>query len=320
MELVRGGHNIRPGHRPCVATIGNFDGVHRGHQAVLAALREAAGRYRLPATVITFEPHPREYFAPDSAPGRITRLRDKLQLLEAAGAERVICLAFGRRLASQSAEAFIDELLVDALGVRYLMVGDDFRFGQGRRGDFGMLAAAAEAHGYELERMPTVGEGGERVSSTRVRAALADGDLAAAERLLGRRYRVSGRVARGEALGRELGWPTANLRFGRRPPPMRGIYTVTVHGLGAPRPGVASLGTRPTVNGRETLLETHLLDFAGDLYGRHIAVEFLAHQRDEARFDDLDALREQIARDAEVARDWFRRHGVPDDNDRRMTP
>lgn len=320
MELVRGGHNLRPRHRPCVATIGNFDGVHRGHQAVLGALREAAGRHRLPATVITFEPHPREYFTPDRAPGRITRLRDKLRLLAACGVERTVCLTFDRRLAAQSAEGFIRELLHGALGVRYLMVGDDFRFGQGRRGDFAMLADAAAACGYELARMPTVSQGGERVSSTRVRAALEAGALELAAGLLGRRYRVSGRVARGEALGRELGWPTANLRFGRRPPPLRGIYTVTVHGLGAPRPGVASLGTRPTVNGRETLLETHLLDFAGDLYGRHIAVEFLAHQREEARFDDLEALREQIARDAEVARDWFRRHGVPEENDRRMTP
>lgn len=318
--LVRGAHNLRPRHRPCVATIGNFDGVHRGHRAVLAALGEAAARYQLPATVITFEPHPREYFAPERAPGRLTRLRDKLRLLAAAGAERVLCLRFDARLAQQSAENFIAQLLVEALGVRYLMVGDDFRFGRGRRGDFSLLAAAAREYGYELARMPTVNHGGERVSSTRVREALAAGALDTAAELLGGRYRVTGRVARGEALGRELGWPTANLRFGRWPPPMRGIYTVAVHGLGAPRPAVASLGTRPTVHGRETLLETHLLDFQGDLYGRHIGVEFLAHQRDETRFDDLEALREQIARDADVARDWFRRHGVPDDNHRRMTP
>ncbi|PWG65150.1 bifunctional riboflavin kinase/FAD synthetase [Sediminicurvatus halobius] len=320
MEFVRGSHNLRPRHRPCVATIGNFDGVHRGHQAVLSALGEAAARHRLPATVITFEPHPREFFAPERAPGRLTRLRDKLRLLARAGAERVLCLRFDQRLAAQPAEAFIRELLVEALGVRYLMVGDDFRFGRGRQGDFNLLAQAAGELGYELERMPTVRDEGGRVSSTRVREALAAGDLGTAASLLGRRYQVSGRVARGEALGRELGWPTANLRFGGRPPPMRGIYTVAVHGLGAPRPGVASLGVRPTVNGRETLLETHLFDFSGDLYGRHLVVEFLAHQREELRFDDLEALRTQIARDAEQARDWFRCHGLPEDNDRRMTP
>lgn len=309
MELVRGRHNLLARHRPCVATIGNFDGVHRGHGAVLDALHAASRRTGLPATVVVFEPQPREFFAPNSAPGRITRLRDKLRLLNDAGAKRTLCLRFDANLAQLSAEHFIDSLLLKALDVRFLMVGDDFRFGHQRRGDFAMLEAAAAAHGFELQRMPTVEHNGERVSSTRIRSALAAGDLELAEALLGRRLRISGRVVRGQALGRQLGWPTANLRFGQQPPPMRGIFNVAVHGLGPVRPGVASLGTRPTVNGVETLLETYLLDFQGDIYGRYIEVELLSRQRDEERFESLQILQERISADVESARAWFYDHG-----------
>ncbi len=310
MELVRGAHNLRPGHRPCVATIGNFDGIHRGHRAVIDALHQAGHRLGLPTTVVLFEPQPREFFAPASAPGRITRLRDKLRVLASLGVERTLCLRFDARLAGQSAERFIDDLVVGGLGARFLMVGDDFRFGHKRQGDYAMLEAAAAPGGFELRRMPTVSEGGERISSTRVRAALAAGDLDLAQTLLGRRLRISGRVVRGAALGRQLGWPTANLRFGAQPPPMRGIFNVLVHGLGrVPRPGVASLGTRPTVNGIETLLETYLLDFEGDLYGRHIDVELLAWQRPEVNFDGVEALSRQIAADVAAARAWFEHHG-----------
>lgn len=296
-------------HRPCVATIGNFDGVHRGHGAVLDALHAASRRTGLPATVVVFEPQPREFFAPDTAPGRITRLRDKLRLLDSAGVQRTLCLRFNSKVASLSAEGFIQSLLINELDVRFLMVGDDFRFGHQRRGDFAMLEAAAARFGFELQRMPTVEHAGERVSSTRIRSALAASDLELAEALLGRRIRFSGRVVRGQALGRELGWPTANLRFGRQAPPMRGIFNVAVHGLGPVRPGVASLGTRPTVNGVETLLETYLLDFQGDLYGRYIEVELLAWQRPEVHFDSLERLKEQIAADVESARAWFHNHG-----------
>jgi riboflavin kinase/FMN adenylyltransferase len=309
MELIRGAHNLQRRHRPSVATIGNFDGIHRGHQAVIEALHAAGRRLGLPTTVILFEPQPREFFTPDRAPGRVTRLREKLQILESLGVERTLCLRFDRRLANEPAEDFIRRLLVDALDVRFLMVGDDFRFGHQRRGDFGMLRSAAQTFGFELERMPTVHHGGERVSSTRVRQALEAGDLALAESLLGRRVRIAGRVVRGQQLGRDLGWPTANIGFGGHPPPMRGIFNVAVHGLGAVRPGVASLGTRPTVNGVETLLETYLLDFSGDLYGRSIEVEFLAHQRGEERFDGLEALQQQIAADVAAARTWFVDHG-----------
>jgi len=305
MELIRGAHNLSERHRGCVATIGNFDGIHRGHQAVIEALHQAAARLGLPDMVILFEPQPREFFAPQSAPGRITRLRDKLRILEGLGVQRVLCLRFDAKLAAQPAEAFIQTLLHQALDVRFLMVGDDFRFGHKRRGDFAMLAEAADLYGFELSRMPTVQEGDSRVSSTRVRETLAAGDLATAERLLGRRLRISGRIVRGQALGRELGWPTANMAFGKHPPPMRGIFNVLVHGLGDPLPGVASLGTRPTVNGVETLLETYLIDFAGDLYGRHVEVEFIHRQRDEWDFEGLDALKRQIAIDVAQARDWF---------------
>ncbi len=308
MELVRGAHNLLPRHQPCVATIGNFDGVHRGHQAVIEALHAAGHRLGLPATVVLFEPQPREFFTPDQAPGRISRLRDKLKVLDALGVERTLCLHFNASLSRQPAKAFIQSLLIEQLGVRFLMVGDDFRFGHRRQGDFAMLEQAAAEHQFELARMPTVREGDERVSSTRIRAALAAGDLQLAERLLGRRLRISGRVVRGQALGRQLGWPTANIRFGRQPPPMRGIFNVVVHGLGTPHPGVASLGTRPTVNGVETLLETYLLDFSGDLYGRHLEIEFLARQRDEENFPGLEALKEQIAADVAAARAWFAHH------------
>lgn len=305
MELIRGSHNLRSRHRVCAATIGNFDGVHRGHLAVLQRLRDAASRLRVPAVVVTFEPHPREYFAPDAAPSRITALRDKLRALTQAGVERVLCLEFGPRLAAMEAEDFIREILLARLGVRFLMVGDDFRFGRGRRGDYHLLKHAAAEHGFELTRMPTLALDRVRVSSTRVRQALEAGDLGLAARLLGRPYRISGRVVRGDAMGRRLGWPTANIRFPRVRPAVDGIFTVQVLGLEAPWPGVASVGNRPSVDGRRILLEVHLLDFNGDLYGRHLEVEFLHRLRDQVRFSTLDALAEQIGRDVALAREYF---------------
>lgn len=306
MELIRGWHNLRARHRGCVATIGNFDGVHRGHQAVLSTLRQEAQALGLPSMVIIFEPQPLEYFQPQAAPPRLTQLRSKLRALEAAGVDRVLCLQFGRRLAQMPAETFIDDLLVARLGVRFLMVGDDFRFGHGRRGDYAMLQAAGAEHGFRTVRMPTVHEDSERVSSTRLRKALAEGDLAAAENLLGRRYSICGRIVRGQALGRNLGYPTANIAFQRPPPPLHGVFVVQVTGLREqPWPGVASLGTRPTVNGTRTLLEVHLFDFKGDLYGRHLEVEFLQRLRGEERFDSLEALRVQMDQDAAAARAYF---------------
>lgn len=305
MELIRGWHNLRPRHRGCVATIGNFDGVHLGHQAVLRRLATVAAERALASTLITFEPHPLEFLRPEAAPPRLTGLRDKLAALGAAQLERVLCLRFGPGLARQSAEGFIDELLIRRLGVRFLLVGDDFRFGRERRGDFEMLRVAGERYGFDVERMPTVAVDEERVSSTRIRRALEAGELDQAARLLGRRYRICGRVVRGDAIGRTLGFPTANLAFPKVRPPLAGIFVVNVRGLGQPRPAVASLGTRPTVGGRRLLLEVHLLDFQGDLYGRHLEVEFLKRLREERRFDSLAAMQAQIARDAEAARDYF---------------
>lgn len=306
MELIRGSHNLRARHGECAATIGNFDGVHRGHREVLQRLRAAAAARGVPAVVVTFEPHPREYFAPDAAPARITGLRDKLLALAQAGVERVLCLGFGPRLAAMEADDFVREILVTRLGVRFLMVGDDFRFGRGRRGDYHLLTRAATQYGFELTRMPTVALDSARVSSTRVRAALEAGDLELAAHLLGRPYRISGRVAHGDRLGHRLGWPTANLRFHRVRPAIEGIFIVNVQGLGGPpRPGVASVGDRPSVGGQWMLLEVHLLDFKGDIYGRHIEVEFLRRLRGQIRFDSLEALSGQIARDVMVAREYF---------------
>ncbi len=316
MELIRGQHAIRPRHHGCVATIGNFDGVHLGHQAILRQVTGHAASLGLPALVITFEPQPQEFFAPATAPARLTRLRDKLAALEQAGVERVLCLRFDRRLASQPAETFIRDVLVTGLGVRQLVVGDDFRFGQGRRGDFPMLAAAGQAHGFGVEHTHTHLLDGERVSSTWVRETLARGELTLAARLLGRSYAISGRVTHGDKLGRSIGFPTANIHLRRRSPPLAGVFLVRAHGLGeTPWPGMANVGRRPTVNGVSDRLEMHLLDYQGDLYGRHLRVEFLERLRPERRFESLAALGEQLQQDALAARTFFntpaggRRHG-----------
>lgn len=301
MELIRGSHNIRLRHRRCVATIGNYDGVHLGHQKVIESLRMQAGS--LPVTVITFEPTPQEVFAPDKAPARLTRLREKAHALAGCGVDRLLVLRFDRKLAAMEPETFIDRLLVDGLGVERLVVGDDFRFGHRRRGDFSMLAAAGRRHGFTVATMPTFEVEGERVSSTRVRRALRDGDLALAQRLLGRAYRMMGRVVQGRRLGRQIGFPTANIRLQRTKSPLHGIFAVRVHGLdGGAQRAVASVGTRPTVDGRDWLLEVHLLDGDRDLYGRHLSVEFVRHLRPEKRFESVAEMAEQIARDADAAR------------------
>ncbi len=305
MKLIRGIHNIRPEHRGCVATIGNFDGVHLGHRAMLQRLRLRADADRLPATVISFEPHAREYFDPEHAPSRLSSLRDKTRLLAEAGVDRFVCLHFDRRLAGMEPEAFIDELLVARLGIRYLLVGDDFRFGRKRRGDHRMLEDAARVHGFELEDTPTVERGGERVSSTRVRRALERGDLEEAERLLGQPYSLSGRVIRGDRIGRELGCPTANIAIHHRPP-MDGVAIVDAAiDRGEPLPAVASVGTRPTVNGKRPLCEVHLLDWSGSLYGRQLTVRFLHWLRGQEHYPDLRQLQRQIGRDVAAARRWF---------------
>jgi riboflavin kinase / FMN adenylyltransferase len=308
MRLIRGLHNLRPADRGCVATIGNFDGVHLGHRAVFQRLLARGRELGLPATVITFEPQPMEVFAPESAPARLTRLREKLGALRASDIERVMLLEFGPRLAAMPAPEFVQRLLIEGLGVRFLLVGDDFRFGRGRTGDFALLrdmgrVAEANGAGFAVEDLHTITHGAERISSTRVREALARGDLEQARHLLGRPYCLEGRVVHGDKRGRAIGFPTANIALHRRVSPVRGVYAVRVKGLGSePWPGVANIGTRPTVDGTSARLEVHLFDFDQSIYGRHLEVELVLRLRDEQRFQSFEALRAQIQRDAETAR------------------
>jgi riboflavin kinase/FMN adenylyltransferase len=306
MQLVRGLHNLRPQHRGCVATIGNFDGVHRGHQAILKRLRERAAELCLPSCVVIFEPQPREFFTPDKAPARLARLRDKLELLAAEGVDRVLCLAFNRRLRELSASDFVQQVLIVGLGVRHLEIGDDFRFGCDRAGDFAFLQQAGARHTFTVEAASTIELDGERVSSTRVRQALAGGDFALAERLLGRPYAIAGRVMHGQKLGRQLGTPTANVQLKRTRVPLQGVYLVSVQLDGQRRPGVANIGMRPTVQGDgRAHLEVHLLDYSGDLYGRRLSVAFHHKLRDEKRFPSLDDLKTAIDADIAAARAYW---------------
>jgi riboflavin kinase/FMN adenylyltransferase len=292
--------------RACALAIGNFDGVHCGHRELLTRVADAARTRGLVPAAMTFEPHPREFFARASAPARIANLRDKTEGLRACGIERVFVLHFDRRLANVEAVAFIDDLLVAGCGMRWLIVGDDFRFGARRAGDIALLRARAPLLGYEVEQLATVRQGTERVSSSAVRAALAAGDMARAAQLLGHPYHISGRVLHGAKLGRQLGFPTLNLRLAHKHPAVHGIFAVLVHGIGAPRPGVASVGLRPTVDqsGR-WLLEVHLFDFAEEVYGRLVRVQFLQKLRDEEKFDSLEALTAAMHRDTRRARAVF---------------
>ena len=306
MELVRGWHNLKPRHRGCVATIGNFDGVHLGHQAVIGQLAEKAQEWGLPTLAILFEPQPQEFFSPGNAVPRLTRLREKLQALRRYSVDRVLCLRFDAKFAALEPEDFIQRLLVKDLAIRYLVVGDDFRFGNKRRGDFAMLQRAGSQHGFQVVNMHTVTIDGERVSSTRIRAALANSDLAMAEKLLGRPYRMSGRVAHGDKLGRTLGFPTANIHLHRQATPVKGVYAVEVFGLKTePLAGAANVGTRPTVGGTRTLLEVYLLDFNADIYGEYVQVNFLHKLRDELHFDSLDELKQWIHKDVADVRQFF---------------
>jgi len=289
---------------PVALTIGNFDGVHRGHQAMLARLIEAAEDLRLPPAVLTFDPHPREFFAKDAAPPRLSTLRQKLDIFRMYGVERTIIARFGRPLAALTPEAFIADVLVQRLDVRWVLVGDDFRFGKARAGDLATLRRHTST--FSVEGMRTVEIGAERASSTAVREALAVGDFLRAATLLGRPYTLSGRVTHGEKLGRSLGFPTANIPMRHRPP-VTGIFAVRVHGLGGvPRAGVANLGVRPTVvQGAKPLLEVFLLDFGENIYGRRVTVEFLHKLRDEEKYDSLDLLTRQMHIDVAQARDFF---------------
>ncbi|MFC0228775.1 bifunctional riboflavin kinase/FAD synthetase [Serratia aquatilis] len=306
MQLIRGIHNIRARHHGCVLTIGNFDGVHRGHKVLLEQLKHEGQRLGLPVIVMIFEPQPLELFAADKAPARLTRLRDKAKYLAQTGVDYLLCVKFDPRFAANTAQTFVSELLVDKLGVKFLMVGDDFRFGAGRTGDYPLLQKAGAEYGFEVVSTPTFREGNQRISSTAIRNALRDDDLPLAEKLLGHPYSISGRVVHGDELGRTIGFPTANLPLKRLVAPVSGVYAVDVYGLGAePLPGVANIGTRPTVAGVRQQLEVHLLDITIDLYGRHLDVVLRAKLRNEQRFASLDALKQQIANDVVTARKFF---------------
>ncbi len=302
MELIRGIHAAPACAGGCVVTIGTFDGVHLGHQALIARLTAHAARLALPAVLLTFEPMPREYFAPDDPPARLTTLRERLAVLADLGLAYTWLLRFGEGLRNLSAQGFAEFLARD-LRARLIVVGHDFRFGKNGAASAPMLAATGKRLGFEVEVLAPVTQGGERISSSSVRAALRRADFAAAQRLLGRPYSMRGRVMPGTRLGRELGFPTANLPLKRRRAPLAGIFAVRVHGAGAGAlPGVASLGTRPTVGGTEALLEAHVFDFNADLYGREIEVQFAAKIRDEECFATLTALTAQMHRDAQEAR------------------
>jgi riboflavin kinase/FMN adenylyltransferase len=307
MEIFRGRvpQQLRP--EPRCITLGNFDGVHRGHQALIQRVIERAKRNGLASLVMTFDPLPQAFFAPESAPARLTRPAERLVLLRDCGVDAVWLVPFNRALAATSAESFIDDMLIGQAGARHVVLGDDLRFGQARRGDLNMVAERGRRHGVTAEALPSFLDAqDQRISSTVVRAALAEGDLKRAESLLGRPYALSGRVMYGQQLGRELGFPTANINFSRYQPPLRGVFVVEVEGVEAGRrwPGVANLGVRPAVGGKACWLEVHLLDFAGDLYGRRLRVRLQHRLRGEVKFDDLPALQQQILKDVGAARQW----------------
>jgi riboflavin kinase / FMN adenylyltransferase len=319
MKVARGLHNLgkaagrpadgrptdrRPADSGCVLTVGNYDGVHLGHQHMIGVLKERAAELGCASAVLVFEPSSKECIDPAGAPPRLTRWREKYLALAALGVDRLVTLRFDDDMRAMSPQCFVEKLLVADLNVRHVVVGDDFRYGAKAEGTIHSLRAAGESHGFGVERVDAFIVDGVRVSSTAIRERLERGDCAGAARLLGRRYRMIGRVAHGERLGRTLGFPTANLRLMRRKSPLWGILAVRVHGIEVqPLNGVASLGTRPTVNGVEPLLEVHVFDFQGDLYGRAIEVEFIAKLRDELKFDSVDLMQVQMKVDAAQARD-----------------
>ena len=295
-----------PQQRPLAVTIGNFDGVHLGHQSMLARLTARAASAGAAPAVLTFEPHPREIFTPDSAPTRLTSLREKLEILRGLGVARVHVCRFTKPFAALSAEDFVRRILVEGLHARYVLVGDDFRFGAKRAGDFALLTKLGEQHGFTAEALHTVEAAGQRASSTAVREALAAGDMATAAQLLGRPYSISGRVVGGDQLGRKIGYPTANIQLKHNKPPLSGIFAVKLNLDGQELPGAASLGIRPTVkNDGKPTLEVHIFDFNGQIYGEHVRVDFYHKLREERKFAGLDELIEAIGNDVKQAREYF---------------
>ncbi|WP_417502593.1 bifunctional riboflavin kinase/FAD synthetase [Marinobacter sp.] len=316
MRLIRGLTNLKmlsrqvnsPLANGCVATIGNFDGVHLGHQTIIEQVKNKASALGLPSVVMVFEPQPREFFQGMEAPPRLMGFRQKFEALMAAGIDIVLCLKFDGTFRSYSGMGFIDNVLIDGLAVRHLVVGDDFRFGCDRAGDFALLEKVGKSAGFSVENTRTVTVAGERISSTRIRNLLLDSKLAQAESLLGRPYHIRGRVVYGRQLGRRIGSPTANILLDKMPA-LRGVYVVgvTLEG-GVKQDGIANIGLRPTVDGKQPALEVHLFDFTGTLYGQRIDVVFRHGLRDEEKFESIDALKAQIARDFVAARAWLAEH------------
>lgn len=307
MELIRGIHNLRERHKGCVLSIGNFDGVHLGHQALLEKLKLEGQRLNAPVMVMVFEPQPLEYFSRDTAPPRLTRLRDKTRYLAELGVDYLLCVEFNVDFSSISAEDFVFRLLVEKLAVKFLVVGDDFRFGTERLGDINLLRTLSQKYNFTAVNTDSfLCDNGNRISSTVIRQALADDNLMLSEKMLGRPYSLSGRVVHGDALGRTIGFPTANIPLKKVKSAIKGVYAVEVKGIdGRLIQGIANIGTRPTIAGVRQQLEVHLLDFSGNLYGKHIEVIIRKKLRNEQRFSSLDALKQQIAFDETAARTFF---------------
>ncbi len=307
MKLIRGLTGLHRWTHSSAVTIGNFDGIHLGHQKMLARLCEKSNELGLSPVLVTFEPLPHEFFAKNKACARLMGLRDKLLYLSAhSGLEAVVCLPFNRAFSELPAQRFVSDILLDGLSAKYVLLGDDFRFGHQRAGDLALLRKMAAKAGFEVEAMPSVRVGAERVSSTLVRTALAAADFATVNQLLDRPYRLSGRVVKGDQLGRTLGYPTANIHLHHRSLALSGVFAVSLRGLnGQVHYGMANIGRRPTVAGRELRFEVHLLDYEGEFYGRYVGVDFFAKLRDEQRFDSLDALKAQLAADERATRDYF---------------
>jgi len=307
MRLIRGLNHLEPLRSGCVLTIGNFDGLHLGHRRVIERVAEHGRRLTLPTVAMVFEPQPLEYFLGDHAPSRLTRLREKSIQFAKLPIDELLVIPFNRTLADYDAEKFIHDILVQKLKIKHLVIGDDFHFGKSRRGNFALLQHRGEQYGFTVESTDSIELDGLRISSTLIRDALGEGDLAQAKLLLGRDYSVCGRISHGDKRGRQLGFPTANLQMLRKNTPLVGVFAVTMTGLnGSELHGVANLGNRPTVDGgAKVVLETHLFDFNQNIYGRYVEVHFKAKLRDEIRFSSLEALKVQIARDVEAARLFF---------------
>ncbi|MFT5134298.1 MAG: riboflavin kinase/FMN adenylyltransferase [Gammaproteobacteria bacterium] len=306
MELIRYSYNLKSRHHGCVATIGNYDGVHLGHQAVLRQLKRHAEVLDLPALVITFEPHPQEFFRSGDAPTRLTSFREKLEILKLQDIDRVLCLRFQDAIADLSAEQFVKQILSEDLGVKRLIIGDDFKFGKGRQGDIHTLEAFGKQLGFDVIPTETHMLDGDRVSSSAIREKLVNSHFEEAQILLGRYFSISGRVVHGAKRGRELGFPTANIDLSKRYVPIRGVFAVSIKGVDdSTHLGVANLGTRPVFDEKKLLLEAHLFDFNKEIYGKHISVEFFKRLRDEKKFTSIDQLVDQIAIDSQAARDFF---------------